>query len=172
VLLASARLPRGGVHLRRRNGHPTGGSTRWLIGEMANADPRPTTFSASYLRGREATVIPHESDDDRYAPACGPAQPGRVSRKAGLPGRYCDPVLRPGLRAQKGSDVFVEGNCRLAGRAIRLDRVMVGAITPPSNPASRNDAEKTDRQPRNLGSPHSSSPGELENRQVQHCVTG
>jgi len=68
-------------------------------------------ISASFLKV-QATVIPHGVDTDAYAP---PANRAGGVRGSGLPGRYGDRMLRA-VRAQKGSDVFVEAMCRLLPR--------------------------------------------------------
>jgi mannosyltransferase len=81
-------------------------------------------LSASYLK-RGATVIPHGVDTDRYAPL-----PDRAAAFAetGLGGRYAIGCFGR-VRAQKGSDVFVEAMCRLLPRYPDFTAVMVGAIT-------------------------------------------
>ncbi len=82
-------------------------------------------ISASFLK-REATVIPHGVDTDRYAP---PADRAAAFAEAGLPGRYAIGCFGR-VRAQKGSDVFVDAMCRLLPRYPDFTAVMVGAITP------------------------------------------
>jgi mannosyltransferase len=81
-------------------------------------------ISASFLK-REATVSPHGVDTDRYAP---PADRAAAFAEAGLPGRYAIGCFGR-VRAQKGSDVFVEAMCRLLPRYPDFTAVMVGAIT-------------------------------------------
>src|SRR3979411_775031 len=97
--------------------------TRWLVNRM-DAIIATSDISASFLK-RGATVIPHGVDTDRYAPsidrAAGFAQ-------AGLPGRYAIGCFGR-VRAQKGSDVFVDAMCRLLPRYPDFTAVMVGAIT-------------------------------------------
>jgi mannosyltransferase len=97
--------------------------TRWLIRRMdaviATSEP-----SAAYLK-REATVIPHGVDTDRYAP---PADRAAAFAEAGLPGRYAIGCFGR-VRAQKGTDVFVEAMCRLLPRHPDFCAVIVGAIT-------------------------------------------
>ena len=98
--------------------------TRWLIRRM-DAIIATNAISASYLK-REATVIPHGVDTDRYSP---PANREAMFAEAGLPGSYavgCFGRVRP----QKGSDVFVDAMCRLLPRYPDFTAVMVGAITP------------------------------------------
>jgi mannosyltransferase len=98
--------------------------TRWLIRRM-DAIITTTNISASYLK-REATVIPHGVDTDRYSP---PASRAAAFQESGLPGRYAIGCFGR-VRAQKGSDVFVDAMCRLLPRYPDFTAVMVGAITP------------------------------------------
>jgi mannosyltransferase len=98
--------------------------TRWLIRRM-DAIIATNEISASFLK-REATVIPHGVDTDRYAP---PVDRAAAFAEAGLPGRYAIGCFGR-VRAQKGSDVFVEAMCRLLPRYPDFTAVMVGAITP------------------------------------------
>jgi len=97
--------------------------TRWLIHRM-DAIIATSELSAAYLK-REATVIPHGVDTDRYAP---PADRAAAFAEAGMPGRYalgCFGRVRP----QKGTDVFVDAMCRLLPRYPDFSAVIVGAIT-------------------------------------------
>src|ERR1700687_1352705 len=80
--------------------------TRWLIDRM-DAIIATNNISASFLK-REATVIPHGVDADRYAP---PADRAAAYAQAGLPGRYAIGCLWRG-RAQTGGDLFVEASGR------------------------------------------------------------
>jgi mannosyltransferase len=98
--------------------------TRWLIRRM-DAIIATNDISASFLK-REATVIPHGVDTDIYAP---PPDRAAALSEAGLPGRYAVGCFGR-VRAQKGSDVFVEAMCRLLPRYSDFVAVMVGAITP------------------------------------------
>ena len=98
--------------------------TRWLINRM-DAIIATSDISASFLK-REATVIPHGVDTDVYAP---PADRAAAFAEAGLPGRYAIGCFGR-VRAQKGSDVFVEAMCRLLPRYPDFTAVMVGAIMP------------------------------------------
>jgi mannosyltransferase len=82
-------------------------------------------ISASFLK-RKATVIPHGVDTDTYAP---PADRAAAFAEAGLPGRYAIGCFGR-VRAQKGSDVFVDAMCRLLPRYPEFTAVMVGAVTP------------------------------------------
>jgi mannosyltransferase len=97
--------------------------TRWLIRRM-DAIIATNDISASYLK-RRATVIPHGVDTDVYAP---PANRTAAFAEAGLPGRYAIGCFGR-VRAQKGSDLFVEAMCRLLPRYPDFTAVMVGAIT-------------------------------------------
>ncbi len=97
--------------------------TRWLIRRM-DAIIATNDISASFLK-REATVIPHGVDTDTYAP---PANRAAAFAQTGLPGRYAIGCFGR-VRAQKGTDVFVEAMCRLLPRYPDFTAVMVGAIT-------------------------------------------
>src|SRR6516162_9784885 len=97
--------------------------TRWLIRRM-DAIIATSDISASYLK-REATVVPHGVDTDVYAP---PADRAAAFAESGLPGRYAIGCFGR-VRAQKGSDVFVEAMCRLLPRYPDFSAVMVGAVT-------------------------------------------
>src|ERR1700733_9056935 len=96
--------------------------TRWLIRRM-DAIIAASDLSASFLK-REATVIPHGVDTDRYAP---PADRAAAFAEAGLPGRYAIGCFGR-VRAQKGTDVFVEAMCRLLPRYPDFAAVIVGAV--------------------------------------------
>jgi mannosyltransferase len=96
--------------------------TRWLIRRM-DAIIATSDISASFLK-REATVIPHGVDTDRYAP---PADRAAAFAEAGLPGRYAIGCFGR-VRAQKGTDVFVEAMCRLLPRFPDFTAVIVGAV--------------------------------------------
>jgi mannosyltransferase len=98
--------------------------TRWLIRRM-DAIIATSDISASFLK-RPATVIPHGVDTDVYSP---PADRAAAFAAAGLPGRYAIGCFGR-VRAQKGSDVFVDAMCRLLPRYPDFTAVMVGAITP------------------------------------------
>jgi mannosyltransferase len=80
-------------------------------------------LSASFLK-RAATVIPHGVDTDRYAP---PENRAAAFAEAGLPGRYAIGCFGR-VRAQKGTDVFVDAMCRLLPRYPDFTAVIVGAI--------------------------------------------
>ena len=68
----------------------------------------------------------HGVDTDRYAP---PADRAAAFAQSGLPGRYAIGCFGR-VRAQKGSDVFVEAMCRLLPRYPDFTAVIVGAIVP------------------------------------------
>jgi mannosyltransferase len=97
--------------------------TRWLIRRM-DAVIATCDVSASFLK-REATVIPHGVDTDRYAPA---ADRAAAFAEAGLPGRYAIGCFGR-IRAQKGTDLFVEAMCRLLPQYRDFCAVIVGAVT-------------------------------------------
>src|SRR6266404_3669677 len=97
--------------------------TRWLINRM-DAIIATNDISASFLK-RQATVIPHGVDTDRYAP---PADRAAAFAQTGLPGRYAIGCFGR-VRTQKGSDVFVEAMCRLLPRNPDFAAVLVGAVT-------------------------------------------
>jgi mannosyltransferase len=96
--------------------------TRWLIRRM-DAIIATSDISASFLK-RAATVIPHGVDTDRYVP---PADRAAAFAEAGLPGRYAIGCFGR-VRAQKGTDVFVEAMCRLLPRYPDFTAVIVGAV--------------------------------------------
>jgi mannosyltransferase len=98
--------------------------TRWLIRRM-DAIIATSDISASYLK-RASHVIPHGVDTDVYAPS-----PDRAAAfaESGLPGAFAIGCFGR-VRAQKGSDVFVDAMCRLLPRYPDFTAVLVGAITP------------------------------------------
>ena len=98
--------------------------TRSLIRQM-DAIIATSSISASYLK-RGSTVVMHGVDTEIYAP---PADRAATFAESGLPGRYAIGCFGR-VRAQKGSDVFVEAMCRLLPRYPDFTAVMVGAITP------------------------------------------
>src|SRR6266481_3991709 len=98
--------------------------TRWLIRRM-DAIIATNDISASFLK-RDATVIPHGVDTKLYKP---PVDRAAAFAQAGLPGRYAIGCFGR-VRAQKGSDVFVDAMCRLLPRYPDFTAVLVGAITP------------------------------------------
>jgi len=98
--------------------------TRWLIRRM-DAIIATSDVSASYLK-RDATVIAHGVDTEVYAP---PSDRAVVFAESGLPGRHAIGCFGR-IRAQKGSDVFVDAMCALLPRYPDFMAVMVGAIVP------------------------------------------
>ncbi len=98
--------------------------TRWLIRRM-DAVIATSDISASFLK-RESVVVMHGVDTDAYAP---PADRAAAFAETGFPGRYAIGCFGR-VRAQKGSDVFVEAMCRLLPRYPDFTAVMVGAIVP------------------------------------------
>lgn len=98
--------------------------TRWLITRM-DAVIATSAISAAFLK-RPATVIHHGVDAERYAP---PPDRAAAFAAAGLPGRYLVGCFGR-VRAQKGTDVFVEAMCELLPRHPDFSAVIVGAITP------------------------------------------
>jgi mannosyltransferase len=109
--------------------------TRWLIRRM-DAIVATNEISASFLK-REATLIPHGVDTDAYAP---PADRAAAFAEANLPGRYAIGCFGR-VRAQKGTDVFVDAMCRLLPRYPDFTAVIVGAIVP-EQIAFANDLKK------------------------------
>lgn len=97
--------------------------TRWLIRRM-DAIIATSEVSASYLK-REATVITHGVDTQRYAPS-----PDRAAAfaESGLPGLYAIGCFGR-VRAQKGTDLFVAAMCDLLPRHPDFSAVVVGQIT-------------------------------------------
>src|SRR5258706_9944263 len=122
VLLRSLGLPLKLVFTSAAQRHHTW-ITRWLISRM-DAIIATNEISASFLK-RQATVIPHGVDSDRYAP---PSNRAAAFVEAGLPGRYAIGCFGR-VRAQKGSDVFVDAMCRLLPRYPDFSAVLVGAAT-------------------------------------------
>src|ERR1700684_3319300 len=98
--------------------------TRWLIRRM-DAIIATNEISASFLK-RAATVIPHGVDTDTYAP---PVDRAAAFAEAKLPGRYAVGCFGR-VRAQKGTDVFVDAMCKLLPRYPDFIGVIVGAIVP------------------------------------------
>nr|WP_249145525.1 glycosyltransferase family 4 protein [Bradyrhizobium diazoefficiens] len=97
--------------------------TRWLIRQM-DAVIATSEISASFLKVK-ATVIPHGVDTDIYAP---PQDRTAAFADSGLPGRYAIGCFGR-VRAQKGTDVFVEAMCRLLPRYPDFTAVVVGQVT-------------------------------------------
>src|SRR6201991_633295 len=98
--------------------------TRWLIRRM-DAIIATSDISASFLKVK-ATVIPHGVDTDIYAP---PIDRAAAFAEAALPGRYAIGCFGR-VRAQKGTDVFVDAMCRLLPHYPDFTAVIVGQVTP------------------------------------------
>ncbi len=98
--------------------------TRWLIRQM-DAIIATSEISASFLK-RSAMVIPHGVDTDVYVP---PSNRAAAFAESGLPGRYAIGCFGR-VRAQKGTDVFVDAMCRLLPHYPDFTAVIVGAIMP------------------------------------------
>ena len=96
--------------------------TRWLIRRM-DAIIATSALSAGFLK-RDATIVMHGVDTDRYAP---PPDRAAAFAEAKLPGRYAIGCFGR-VRAQKGSDVFVDAMCRLLPRYPDFTAVIVGAV--------------------------------------------
>src|SRR4051794_38301974 len=98
--------------------------TRWLIRRM-DAIIATSDISASFLKVK-ATVIPHGVDTDIYAP---PIDRVAAFAESGLPGRYAIGCFGR-VRAQKGTDVFIDAMCRLLPRYPDFTAIVVGQVTP------------------------------------------
>ncbi|KAB2875086.1 MAG: glycosyltransferase family 4 protein [Pseudorhodoplanes sp.] len=98
--------------------------TRFLMARM-DAIIATSEAAASYLRF-PATVILHGVDTARYRPA---GDRDAELKDSGLPGRYAIGCFGR-VRAQKGTDVFVEAMCRLLPRYPDFVAVIIGAVTP------------------------------------------
>src|ERR1700749_1873071 len=96
--------------------------TRWLIRQM-DAVIATSELSASFLK-RQATVVMRGVDTDAYAPL---ADRAAAFAEAKLPGRYAIGCFGR-VRAQKGTDVFVEAMCRLLPRYPDFTAIIVGAV--------------------------------------------
>src|SRR3954453_13664181 len=97
--------------------------TRWLIRRM-DAIIATSDLSASFLKVK-APVIPHGVATAVYPPPRARTAP---FPQTALPGPY--PIGCFGrVRAQKGTDVFVDAMCRLLPRYPDFSAVIVGAIT-------------------------------------------
>ncbi len=98
--------------------------TRWLINRM-DAIIATSDVSASYLK-RKATVVTHGVDSDAYAP---PVDRAAAFTETGLPGRYVIGCFGR-VRAQKGTDLFVDAMCKLLPYYPDFTAVIVGEIKP------------------------------------------
>ena len=97
--------------------------TRFLIARM-DAITTSSERSASFL-ARAAHLIPHGVDTDIYRP---PANRDAAYEVADLPGKYGIGCFGR-VRAQKGTDVFVEAMCRLLPAYPDFTAIVVGQIT-------------------------------------------
>jgi mannosyltransferase len=102
--------------------------TRWLIRQMDTVIAT-SAISASFLKVK-STIIPHGVDTDAYAP---PPDRAAAFADSGVPGRYAVGCFGR-VRAQKGTDLFVEAMCRLLPRYPDFSAVIVGGITPEQLP--------------------------------------
>lgn len=109
--------------------------TRWLIRQM-DAIIATSDISASFLKVA-STVIPHGVDTDIYAP---PKDRAAAFAESGLPGRYAIGCFGR-VRAQKGTDVFVDAMCRLLPHHPDFTAVIVGQVTAEQTPFA-NDLKK------------------------------
>src|SRR5262245_2286028 len=98
--------------------------TRFLISRMDGVIAT-NAASASYLK-RPATVVHHGVDTTVYCP---PADRAAAFASTGLPGRYAIGCFGR-VRAQKGTDLFVEAMCALLPKYPDYTAIVVGAITP------------------------------------------
>ena len=98
--------------------------TTWLIGQM-DAVIATSDLSASYLK-RQATVILHGVDTDKYSPANDREAAVGETSLAGFHLIGCFGRVRP----QKGTDLFVDAMCRLLPKYPDFAAVVVGAATP------------------------------------------
>jgi len=96
--------------------------TRFMMSRM-NGVIATSAASASYLL-RPATVVHHGVDTKIYCP---PADRAAAFASTGLPGRYAIGCFGR-VRAQKGTDLFVEAMCALLPRYPDYMAVVVGAI--------------------------------------------
>jgi mannosyltransferase len=98
--------------------------TRWLIRRM-DAVIATSDASASYLK-RGATIVTHGVDTNRYAP---PVDRAAAFAEVNVPGKFLIGCFGR-VRAQKGTDLFVDAMCELLPRYPDFCAVIVGAITP------------------------------------------
>jgi mannosyltransferase len=94
--------------------------TRWLIARM-DAVIAASPAAAAFL-DREAIIIPHGVDTGRYGP---PADRDAAYAQTGLPGRFAIGCFGR-VRAQKGTDVFVDAMCALLPRHPDFTALVIG----------------------------------------------
>jgi mannosyltransferase len=97
--------------------------TRVLIARM-DAVIATGPASAAYLQ-REAAVVLHGVDTELYCP---PADRAAAFAATGLPGKYGIGCFGR-VRAQKGTDVFIEAMCALLPKYPAFTAVIVGPVT-------------------------------------------
>jgi mannosyltransferase len=97
--------------------------TRFLIARM-DAVITTSEASASYLK-RPATVVLHGVDTELYRP---PPDRAAALAATGLPGRYAIGCFGR-VRAQKGTDVFIEAMCALLPKYPDFSAVVIGPVT-------------------------------------------
>jgi len=97
--------------------------TKFLIARM-DAVIATSEAAAAYL-DRAATIIHHGVDPALYHPA---ADRNAAFAETGLPGKYGIGAFGR-VRAQKGTDVFVEAMCRLLPRYPDFTAVVIGRVT-------------------------------------------
>src|SRR5262245_56989988 len=96
--------------------------TKFLIARM-DAIIAASNASASYLK-RSATVVHHGVDTQVYAP---PPDRAAAFAAAGLPGKYAIGCFGR-VRAQKGTDLFVEAMCTLLPKYPDFTAIIIGPI--------------------------------------------
>jgi mannosyltransferase len=102
--------------------------SQWLMGQQ-DALICPSPEAASYLT-RPCTVVFHGVDAERYHP---PADHAADWATTGLPGKYGIGVFGR-VRAQKGTDLFIEAMIRLLPRHPDYTAVVIGLATPKDKP--------------------------------------
>jgi mannosyltransferase len=105
--------------------------THWLMRQM-DAVVATSAETANYIPV-PARIISHGVDTVRYFPA---EDRSREWRSSGLPGGFGVAIFGR-VRHQKGTDLFVEGMCRLLPKFPDFTAVIVGAITPEQIPYAR-----------------------------------
>jgi mannosyltransferase len=98
-------------------------TTRAMIARM-DAVIATSEASAAFLRCPAAVVL-HGVDADRYRPA---TDRDAAFAATGFPGKYAIGCFGR-VRAQKGTDVFVEAMCRLLPRYPDFTAVVIGPVT-------------------------------------------
>ena len=96
--------------------------TRFMVARM-NGVIATSAASASYLL-RPATIVHHGVDTQVYCP---PPDRAAAFAATGLPGRYAIGCFGR-VRAQKGTDLFVEAMCMLLPKYPEHTAVIIGAV--------------------------------------------